>query len=146
MLEAICVTESNKGYINKYLATAIPRKTIRVDPGTLLEGRYVVIRKNDVVIWKPAFFHSNYEFIFDGEAKYFYFSSIRLRRTNETKFCGDIMPHNTHSVTTGQKRYWCHGPTSIDVEWDVDINLPMYTRDYIRLNKTPHSPKEADDA
>ncbi len=141
MLEAIQVTEKNKDYIKQYLATVRSGKAFCVNPQVLDEGLYVVIRKNDVVIWKPAFFHSNYEFIFDGEAKNVYFSSIRLLR-NEVKFCGDEMPHNTHGVSTGQKTYWCHGPTSIDVEWDVDINLPMYTRDYIRLNKTPHSPKE----
>lgn len=143
MLEAICVTDLNKDYIVNHIKGLNPRPVSNTIGDKLVIGHYVIVRKNDVVIWHPETFFTNYEFVDyqDSNRVEVFFAPIQLRR-HEVKFCGDMMPHNTHGVTTGVKTYWCHGPTSIDVEWDVDINLPMYTRDYIRLNKTPHSPKE----
>ncbi len=27
------------------------------------------------------------------------------------------------------------------VEWDIDLNVPMYTKDYILVHQTPHTPE-----
>lgn len=50
----------------------------------------------------------------------------------ETELANSILRRNRYSTVPPYKWYG-PDPEPKDVEWDIDANLPLYTRDYLRL-------------
>lgn len=117
MVTAIRVTEENLETLTGHLTELL----MGLDG---LIGDIIVYRPNDVVLMNQAAFDYQYEFV--GPEDPFKATEVRVKDTPEAR----------------AERLAIRDNNDDGIEWDIDANLPMYTRDYIRMYHTPHTSKE----